>query len=252
MPIPDNVHVAIRSYKRAGRVTTLKVMPFASIWVPESQGDEYRSHYENVVTIPDSEDGNGCRKFNAILDRSPKPYTLIVDDDITRIGMFEDGELLALDVEQIENLITMGFSLAEEAGVKLWGINQNYDSLIYRTTTPFSLLSPILSPFVGHLEPDLRYDEEQEFKDDYDFWLQTIQKYRFTLRINKYHYYHDHGKMAGGLVSRRTWAAENKGIEALIKKWGSKMIRPGGTSGGKSATGQNILNTLVKIPLKGC
>ena len=53
------IHVAIKSYKRAGRVTTLAVAPFASVWVPESQGDAYRKHYgARVITIPDECDGS--------------------------------------------------------------------------------------------------------------------------------------------------------------------------------------------------
>ena len=251
--IPDNIHVAIKSYKRAGKVVTADVVPFASIWVPESQGEEYRAFYgDRVITIPDTEDGNLCRKSNAILNRSPAPWTLILDDDISKIGMFEDGKKFTLDVEQVENLIITGFDLAHQMGVELWGIGQNSDELIHYTYRPFSLLSPILGPFNGHLSPTIRYDEAMKGKDDYDFWLQTIQAHRFTLRINKYHYHHDHGKAPGGWVSQRTMASEQQGIEALVKKWGSKIVKPGGSAGGKSATGKNILNTLVKIPIPGC
>lgn len=65
--VDDNIHVAIKSFRRAGRVRTLAAAPFAAVWVPESQGEEYERHYPGkVVTIPDSEDGNLCRKANAI------------------------------------------------------------------------------------------------------------------------------------------------------------------------------------------
>ena len=87
--IDEKIHVAIKSYKRAGRVKTLSVAPFAWVWVPDSQGDEYRAHYgDRVLTIPREEDGNLCRKSNAILNRSPCPWTLILDDDITAIRYF--------------------------------------------------------------------------------------------------------------------------------------------------------------------
>jgi hypothetical protein len=38
--IDDRIHVAIRSYRRAGRVDTLKPFPFAYVWVPELRYDE--------------------------------------------------------------------------------------------------------------------------------------------------------------------------------------------------------------------
>ena len=85
------IHVAIRSYKRAGKVKTLEVIPQAKVWIPESQEADYLQFYDpdQLVTIPDNLDGNTSRKFNAVLDNSPAAWTLILDDDITRIGVWE-------------------------------------------------------------------------------------------------------------------------------------------------------------------
>jgi hypothetical protein len=44
---------------------------------------------------------------------------------------------------------------------------------------------------------------------------------------------------------------EQRGVDRLIEKWGTKVIRPGGTSGGRYARGRNILNTVVKVPIAG-
>ena len=251
--IDSQIHVAIKSYKRAGAVKTLKVVPFAYIWVPESQGDEYRSYYgDRVITIPDSEDGNLSRKQNAILDRTPCPWTVILDDDITRIGHYENGDHIWLDPDGVRDLIIRGFILAHDLGVELWGLNQNHDPMCYRIYAPIHLLAPILGPFHGHLSPTLRYDEAAGGKDDYDFWLQNIRTHRKTLRLTKYHYVHDHGSAPGGFVSMRTMAKEQEDVDRLLKKWGSKLIRPGGSAGGNSATGENILNTKIKVPIPGC
>lgn len=152
--IDTKIHVAIRSYKRAGRVTTFDHFPFAYIWVPESQGDEYRKyHGDRVITIPDELDGNIVRKTNAIMDRTPLPWLVILDDDITHIGKWEDGGHEWLKPEGIAWLLMQGFIMAEELGVLLWGINQVKDPMAYRTMTPFSLLSPVLGPFNCHLLP---------------------------------------------------------------------------------------------------
>jgi hypothetical protein len=251
--IDSEIHVAIKSYRRAGKVKTLDVFPFAWVWVPESQAEEYRCFYpDRVISIPDEEDGNVCRKNNAILDRSPCPWTVLLDDDITRFGYWEDGKHYWCNPDQLFQIIIQGFILAADLGVKLWGVNQNKDELIHYTYRPLSLLSPILSPFTGHLEPFLRYDEKVQYKDDYDFWLQNILYHRKTLRFNKYHYIHDSASMPGGLVSMRTMKTETSAIDYMRKKWGPKVFKPGGSAGGKSSTGKNILNSLVKVPIPGC
>jgi hypothetical protein len=251
--IDSQIHVAIKSYKRAGLVRTLAAAPFAWVWVPESQEADYRHYYgDRVRTIPDAADGNLCRKSNAILDRSPCPWTLILDDDISRIGCWEDGKRIVLDADALAEVIEHCFLLAADLGVHLWGINQNKDPLIYQPSHPFALLAPILGPFNGHLEPVLRYDESVLGKDDYDFWLQNIRKYHKTLRFNRYHYEHDHGNLAGGFVSMRTLDVEQRGVTRLRQKWGTRVFRPGGTKGGRSATGKNILNSKITIPIAGC
>ncbi len=247
-----DIHVAIKSYKRAGKISTHRIFPFAHIWVPESQGESYRSKYgDRVITIPDDEDGNLCRKSNAILRRSPSPWTLILDDDITGIGYWEAGDHHWLAPDALEEFIYSSFCLAFELGVELWGVNQRRDELCYHTYSPFALLAPILGPFNGHLSPTIYYDESVLGKDDYDYWLQNIQKVRKTLRFNKYHYSHDHGDLDGGFVSMRSMAAEQKGVLRMRQKWGDKIFRAGGGSGGRSATGQNILNSMIRIPIKG-
>lgn len=252
--VDQEVHVAIRSYKRAGRVKTLDVVPFAKIWIPESQADDYMQHYgqDKLVVIPDEWDGSLAKKQNAILDNSPSAWTLILDDDITAIGVWDDEDHIYLNPNEIAHLIMMGFILANDLGVKFWGINQGRDELWYETFKPFNLLAPILGPFQGHLQPVLRYDETVLGKDDYDFWLQNIRTHRMTLRLNKYHYLHDHGSMAGGFVSMRTMDAEQAGIERMRQKWGDGIYKPGGTAGGRKATGKNILNSFCKIPIPGC
>ena len=212
----DKIHVAIRSYKRAGRVETTKVFPFASIWVPESQADEYEKYYpDKIITIPDECDGNLGRKNNSILDRTPSEWTLILDDDITAFGYWEEGEKNYPTPEHLQEFITQGFDMAFNMGVKMWGVNQAEDPMFYQVMRPFSLLAPILGPFVGHLSPELRNDEKTEGKDDYDFFLQNILVHRKTLRFNKWFYRHGHGLNSGGFVSMRTMEVEQKSIEYM-------------------------------------
>lgn len=249
------IHVAIRSYRRAGKVETLGVVPFASVWVPESQAAEYRAAHgaERIVAIPDELDGDPGRKCQAILDLTPSPrkWTLILDDDISQIGRHEDGTTRRLDPVEVADLIEKGFDLADQLGVTMWGINQGSDALWYDTFEPFNLLGPILGPFVGHLAPRVRYDPTMLGKDDYDFWLQTIRRERRTLRLNKFHYHHGHGANPGGFVSMRTREVEERGVDRMAAKWG-KLYACGGSAGGGRASGRNILNSKIRLPIPGC
>ena len=250
--LDERIHVAIRSYQRAGMVTTFAVAPFAFVWVPESQAAEYERHYPGrVVAIPDHLDGNLGRKTNAILDRTPADWTLVLDDDITRVCYWEGGPRHTMTPPQFAAMIEHHFCLADEIGAKLWGVNQNTDELVYRTQTPFSLLAPILGPLGGHLRNTLRYDERMTLKDDYDFWLQHIRRHRRTLRANKYHYTHDHGKKPGGCVAQRSMEVERELARRMRRKWGH-LYKLGGTRGGRSATGKNVLNSKVHVPIPGC
>lgn len=250
------IHIAIKSFRRASSVTTLAIFPEASIWVPDSQYAAYKKNYSNVIAIPDKEDGNLCRKSNAILRRSPSEYTLILDDDITSIHRFDNGRDYTLSSSQCMQLVIDGFDLALQMQVRLWGINQNSDEMAYAAFRPFNLLSPILGPFNGHLRPELQYDETVEGKDDYDFWLQNIRAYHRTLRLNMFHYIHDHGKKPGGFVSMRTKEIERNGIERMKQKWGEKVFRVGGSPGArrnrKVNPEGNILNSMVRVPISGC
>ncbi len=249
----NEIHVAIKSYKRAGRVTTFDLIPFAKIWIPESQEEEYLHYYDedSLIIIPDELDGNLCRKQNAILDRSPSGWTLILDDDISGIGVWNGGEHYYLKPKEIRELILQGFILAHELGVELWGLNQNNDPLCYRPYSPFNLIAPILGPFHGHLNPSLRYDESVLGKDDYDFYLQNVMVHRKVLRMNKFHYIHDHGKEPGGFVSMRTLEKEKDGVQRMREKWGDKVFKEGGAAHGGGAKGDKILNSLVKVPIPG-
>jgi len=254
--IDSQIHVAIKSYKRPDSVTTIKAFPFAYIWVPESQAADYEANYPGrIISIPDDLDGNLCRKQNAILDRAPTetgcPWILILDDDITRMCYYESGEHIPMDPTHMRAFVEHHFCLADQLGVKMWGVQQNQDPLGHYTYRPFSLLSPILGPFHGHLDHDLRFDEYLDLKEDYDFWLRMIIRHRFTLRANKYHYHHRHAQGTGGQVSMRTMKRELDAIDRLIARYGPKVIRPGGSAGGKGAKGNNILNTFVRINIPG-
>lgn len=243
--------VCIPSYKRAGKVTTHKLFPpgVAKIVVCESQAAAYRKHYGSaVVTIPDSEDGSPPKKRNAILNRYP--VVLMMDDDVSTVGMYEDGNRINYTGDMLMRIVSRYFDLAAQIGVTLWGINQNNDALIYDTYRPFNFLSPVLGPFTGHIRPVVRYDELIKTKEDIEFWLHTIYQHHKTLRVNKMYYNHGHSTNAGGATSMRTMASEDYDMAYLHKKYGADIVQFGGGKGG-GRFGNDTLNYTVQIPIPG-
>lgn len=238
----------IPSYKRAGKVECYEYFPTAKIVIPENQERDYVEYYDKnrIVTIPEKEDGNIARKRNWILKNIGRPL-LMVDDDVKSITTTEKRKNIKLSTSEAMRMIIDGFNLAHQLQCVLWGINLKADARDYQEYKPFSLTGVVLGPFQGHLDHELLCDEEMGTKDDYDFSIQALNKYKKILRINKYAYECKHGDNEGGIVSMRTMADEIKYCRAIEKKWGRKIIKYP-LNPKKPA---DLLNGQVKIPIAG-
>ena len=95
----------------------------------------------------------------------------------------------------------------------------------------------------------MEYDEALSLKEDYDIWLRHIQKYRKTLRINKYHYAR-HQTREGGCGTFRTMEREIADSEALMKKWPG-MFTYSNAKKGANKMKDNVLNMKARKPLPG-
>ena len=89
-----NISVNIPSLHRPDGVLTLDIMPFAQVWVDESEAEEYRKHNPGakIVSCPKGVQGNLCRVRNYILRKEFEggaDVCLIVDDDMMALGRFE-------------------------------------------------------------------------------------------------------------------------------------------------------------------
>ena len=70
---------------------------------------------------------------------------------------------------------------------------------------------------------DLRFDTSLTLKEDYDYTLQHLQKYKNCFRYQKYLFEFEHYKNKGGAVDYRTGQEEQKNIKILFAKWGDKI-----------------------------
>jgi hypothetical protein len=242
--------VAVASYGRAGRVSTVDVFPSGVIVVPNRQADSYRALQVlpagwEVVGIPDEDDGNLCRKRNAILRLFEGEDLLIVDDDFDYVGLWQQGVDIHLDGSRINDLLANGFAMARELGTPFWGINVQVDRRFYREYTPISITNPVLGPFQAFTRErpaDLAYDEELWLKEDYDMSLRVLQRWHRILRFNAYHYRVDHFNEAGGQVGLRNMAEEVRQLHRLQRRWGSDVVK---------IQLHRSVNPILKVPLRG-
>jgi hypothetical protein len=75
-----------------------------------------------------------------------------------------------------------------------------------------------------------------------------------ALRANYFIYYPKQHTNKGGCTSYRTTKAEIEQTKRLMKKWGSKIIKDGGSNQIGKTTEKSIqldINPIIKVPIKG-
>ena len=235
------------SYKRATGVKTHLLIPDVIYCVHEFEKDSYKDF--NIVVMPDDLRGNIARVRNWIKDNLIKDKGLIIDDDIEGIKVWDikNNKPILIDVNVVE-FIEKGFDLCEQFGCTLWGVNILGDKGSYREYTPFSLNNTVSGSFMGFLNNELTFDETIPLKEDYDFCIQTLNKYRKLLRLNYAHLIKKDHKNKGGCADYRTVNKEVEQMDLFIKKWGSKIVRVDKKKENKKTPD---INPIVNIPIKG-
>ncbi len=234
------------SYKRAGSVEVIRWLPEVALAVHSFEAEEYRAAYPDaeILEIPDSRRGNMGKVRNWLLEKAmPEDKRLVMlDDDVEYVGFHQTGEMRQMTVEQFRSLVEMGFTMAEDVGAYLWGVNLQVDPKFYREYGPVSFLLPILGTFSAHRPSPLRYDERLSLNEDYDYFLQHVQRYHRTLRLNKYHYRAGHLTDDGGCAAYRTLSEEFTQAGIMQRKWGRDVVR---------FDLARSTNPRIRVPLKG-
>lgn len=233
------------SFKRAETAITQKYLPFCKYVVAEFEADKYLEKKHNIWIVPNDAQGSVSKIRNYILDNAESKKIVMLDDDMTYIGRWNQQKAKKLSAIEVQEFCENGFILAESLGIKYWGINLLPDKGAYREYTPFSLKNTILGPFQAFNDLDLRYDVNLPLKEDYDLSLQVLNKYRKTLRFNAYHYSVKQHTNTGGCANYRTKQKEIDQFKLLQEKWGSDIVAKD-----KQAKGFDI-NPIVKVPING-
>lgn len=241
------------SYNRQNNCFTHKYIPSLKYVVSESQADAYLKNKLPILVCPDSAQGNISRIRNWILDNFESDKLIMIDDDVSYIGVWFGNKSKKLKGDQAIDFMRYGFDMAEGFGVKYWGINIIADKGAYREYTPFSLNNVLLGPFGGFFKDfEPRYVERFALKEDYDLSIQALNKYRKILRINFAHYVCKQHTNMGGCATYRTIQKEKQLNNMLQEKWGSKIVRrdPGARKNQTKGTTYDI-NPIIKIPIRG-
>lgn len=262
----DDILICCPSYKRPRNVDTLKYLPKITVYVSESEALNYKKSNPgaDIRTMPDKFQGNISRVRNWILDQNPDRVVCIVDDDLQSICYWE-GQVkhTIADAQEFSRFVVKYTLVAMEMGTVLWGINVNNDPQCYREYTPFSTVSYVGAPFMVHIATDLRFDETLPLKEDYDFCLQVLSKYRKILRVNKFHYYTkqagsssgDRKGQAGGCATYRTLAAEREQLKRLQDKWGTKIVGIDSLENSRNHKSDKVrtfdINPIIRVPIQG-
>ncbi len=233
------------SYKRVDLATSHKLFPKEIFYyaVEDDEVDAYKAKGFNVMPLPKRDVQNIASARNCILDQRETQKIVVVDDDLFGFYWRIKRKRVKLSIEDTMHFIQNGWDMAEDTGVGLWGINLNTDPLAYQPNLPFHFSSPVLGTFSCISDEELRYDESITLKEDYDYFIQQMKKYRKVLRFNYLHYDCDHLKMAGGCQEYRTHEEEERQKVLFQQKWGSDIVKH------NPRKDRNTTNMIVKTGL---
>jgi len=244
------MQIAIPSYGRSAKCISAKMFSKAVIFCHHFEVKEYEKYNKNdIVGIPDELKGKGMAVIrNYILDKLKDYEILMLDDDIKKVGYYDNCEMKEMNEEEFYYFAENAFRMTRELGTKLWGLNLQTDKKFYREYSPLSFSSVVLAPCFGIIkDEEIRFDEKLGLKEDYDYSIQILKKYRKILRFNKYHYQCGHINLKGGCSNYRTMKKEEDQAMQLRKKWGSAIIKIK-----RRTQGGNIsINPVVISPIRG-
>ena len=193
----------------------------AKVFVSEDEIVEYKNAgVDNVVVSPE---GISVKR-NFILDYYPiGSDVLFLDDDISKVGEFTviDGKPKSTKLEWNDffKKVKYFFTLCRTQGIYLFGMAPTCNPLNWRKNITYNTF--IIGCACGVITTDLRFDESLLLKEDYDFTLQHVKKFRRTLRIDKLWVDAKHYAKSGGCTEYRNDILEGAAVSRLKEKWGT-------------------------------
>jgi len=136
-------------------------------------------------------------------------------DDVQAVQRLRGGKLVNLTPDELNEFIVKGFEVCEKNGTKLWGVYPVANHFYMKNS-----LSPhgfIIGTFSGIIISDIRHDLKLIHKEDYDFTIKHILKYKKVVRFNGYCVKAKHYTNKGGCCDFRTTETEQISINRLLE-----------------------------------
>ena len=249
------IKVIIPSYRRAGNVTTIKIVSPCIICVPESDLSAYREHYPDIeiVAHPDSIIGLAPKR-QWIYDYFGDIFML--DDDISHARrlylMSGTKKATELTSEEAYEIIQWCGNTAHLAGCYLFGFNKAPNPIIYDPLRPIAVSGLVTGCAIGLLRGSrISYSAESIAVED--FWVAGLNAYYhrkafIDLRFNFVQ--EETFKRPGGLGFYRTIDTERKDTLFLRRMFGETIsIKSESFGGGRALTkNHNPYGRTMHIP----
>lgn len=222
---------AVPSKGRAGKVSTLKVVPFAVLFVPEYEQKDYQKCYPNadIRVVPSSVIGITATR-NWILDNANDDSVVMVDDDAKQCGwckMHEEKvEHLKLSPQVWWEESQRLFELTRSLGYRLWGVATQAAPRSVYPYKPILFRSYVTASCCGICnESGVRFDESFKVKEDYELNLRCVVEDGGVVAARHLYWSNSHWHDDGGCKEYRTQAMEKDAIDRLKKKYPSMVRR---------------------------
>lgn len=255
--LPDGFDVVILSRKRSDTLPkqTLRLMPWATVTVDESEMDDYLKILPREQLLPHPTFPTMADLRNWLLERSKDAeFHVQVHDDLKalrclvgwRARQYTDPAIIAAVIERTA-------ICARDAGCGMFGFgNLQGGGAYYSPFKPFKLnryIRNVIGYVRGH---GLTWDPEMMGHYDVDVSLSSLLKHRITWRDERWTF--TDAPLAsnrGGFAGIRTAESLKEGRENLIGKWGAHVrfqARSDRVSKGQSRTEATVINVRRRDP----
>ena len=213
--------VAIPSKGRAGDVKTLKVLPSATLFIPESEGDNYRGIYPetDIVLVPETVRGITDTR-NWILENTDDRYVVFVDDDVMSVGYWvigiENKKRVSLTQGELHHDWMRLFHVTDDLGYHLWGADTTGDYISVHPHRPFVWHAYVTASCMGIINDGIRFDPEYPVKEDYELCLRCIKEDGGIVGARFLFWKNEHWATNGGCGDYRTQVMEDRVIQKLM------------------------------------
>lgn len=213
--------IYIPSYNRAEAITTLELVPSATLVVRESQKEIYqRSNPDTKIwAVEDSSINSLAKVRQYIIDNAPEDLIVQIDDDI---GAFKYVNKTVAQLVPQDMVLTELMRIAQilyDLKLGFASVNVTLDTRKYQCEFQFKgIIGGVCWFNRKHLKS--HYDEKTWAKEDTDFVLQELLNNRIIIVPAYFGMVALYDRNAGGNNDNKSIGRLRKTVEYMKQKWG--------------------------------